>query len=147
MAETTIKIDFEGYWRDQNVSGAPAVSGVYAVYPTTYNPSANTVALNRLLYIGEATDVRARLETHERRPDWKANLRLGEELCFSVGRVESSCRDRAEAALIYKHKPPLNISCTDQFNYDRTTISLTGACALLSMYFIVERSAQRGAWR
>ena len=52
-----------------------------------------------------------------------------------------------EAALIFKHQPPLCTSCKDSFNYDRTTISLTGECALLTTYFTVDRTAQRAAWR
>lgn len=143
MAEETIEIEMEGYWRDQSVSDSPSASGVYAVYAATYNSSINRVALHRLLYIGEAANVRERLLMHERYPHWKARLGLGEELCFSVGRVHSSCRERVEAAFIFEHKPPLNTSCTMQFNYDRTTVSLTGACALLSSYFCVEGRAQR----
>ena len=145
--EMTIKIDYEGYWRDLNSGGVPSTSGVYSVYAATYDASENTVALKRLLYIGEAADVGDRIRNHERRPDWKKQLRAGEEVCFSVGRVESAIRERAEAALIFKHKPPLNTSCTEDFNHDRTTMSLSGKCALLTTYFTVERTVRRAAWR
>lgn len=147
MAEMTIKIDFEGYWRDVNSGGIPSASGVYSVYAATYDARKKTVDLKRLLYIGEAADVGDRVRNHERRADWTKQLRAGEVLCFSIGRVESTIRNRAEAALIFKHKPPLNTSCTEEFNYDRTTVSLSGKCALLTTYFTVERTIRRAAWR
>lgn len=146
MAATTIWIEFDGYWRDVNVGHVPAVSGVYVAYAAIYDANSRQVSLKRVLYIGESADVRARLETHERRPDWKHALRAGEVLCFSVGPVASGSRNRAEAALIYKHQPPLNTSCKDEFNYDSTTISLTGQTALLHTHFTVERTV-RSAWR
>jgi excinuclease UvrABC nuclease subunit len=117
------------------------------VYAATYNAHEETVSLNRLLYIGEAANVGERIRNHGRRPDWTKKLRAGEVLCFSIGRVESTVRERAEAALIFKHKPPLNTSCTAEFNYDRTTMSLSGRCALLVTDFTVERTVRRTASR
>lgn len=32
MAEKTINIKFDGYWRDENKGGIPEQSGVYCVY-------------------------------------------------------------------------------------------------------------------
>ncbi|MCA9609498.1 MAG: GIY-YIG nuclease family protein [Myxococcales bacterium] len=146
MAETTIKMEFEGYWRDVNSGGIPSASGVYSVYAATHDAREKTVDLKRLLYIGEAADVGDRIRNHERRADWTRQLRTGEVLCFAIGRVASTIRNRAEAALIFKHQPPLNTSCTEEFKYDRTTMSLSGQCALLTTYFTVERT-HRAAWR
>ena len=32
MAEKTVTIEFDGYWRDENKGGLPAKSGAYCVY-------------------------------------------------------------------------------------------------------------------
>lgn len=135
---TTIAIEMEGYWREANVGGVPNKSGVYSVYECTYNKTENTVTLNKLIYIGESADVGSRLANHEKRPDWKKHVRSGNELCYSFGQVPSSTRERAEAALIYKHKPPVNTEYVNSFPFPKTTISLTGKTALLHTSFTVE---------
>jgi GIY-YIG catalytic domain. len=134
---TTISIEMEGYWREVNVGGVPNKSGVYCVYECTHNKTEKTVTLNKLIYIGESADVGNRLANHEKKPDWKKHVRSGNELCYSFGQVPSITRERAEAALIYKHKPPVNTEYVDNFPFPRTTISLTGRTALLSTSFTV----------
>jgi hypothetical protein len=137
MAEKTISIEFDGYWRDQHKSGLPAKSGVYCVYECTYKEDSDTVSIYELIYIGEAANVRDRVTDHEKRPDWLAHVRQGNELCFSFGGVGSTDRERAEAALILEHKPPENDEYVDSFPFDKTTISLSGKTALLNTYFTV----------
>jgi excinuclease UvrABC nuclease subunit len=143
----TINVDFEGYWRDVNSGGIPNDSGVYAVYTATYDSQKGTVFLTRLLYIGEAGAVGDRIRNHERREDWRNQLRLGEVLCFSLGRVNATIRNRAEAALIFEHKPPLNTSCIEEFTYESTTMVLSGDHSFLEPRFTVEPTARRAAWR
>jgi hypothetical protein len=43
-------------------------------------------------------------------------------------------RERAEAAMIFSHKPPCNTQCVDSFPFDTTTISTSGKNALLRSY-------------
>jgi len=140
MAEKTFKVDFEGYWREPNISGIPSGSGVYCVYECTYNESSSTVSIHKLIYIGEADDVNDRIKNHENWDDWKKHVRWGNQLCFSYGYEESANRERVEAALIFKHKPLENSEYTDSFPFDKTTIILSGKTALLKTPFTVERT-------
>jgi len=140
MAEKTISIKFAGYWRDEDKSGVPDQSGVYCVYECKYNKAKNTVSLLTLIYIGEAENVRNRIADHEKRQDWLKHVGPGNELCFSFGAIGSADRERAEAAMIFEHKPPENEEYKHSFPFDRTTMSLSGRTALLSTNFTVERT-------
>lgn len=146
MAEMTISIEFDGYQSRSRVDRIPSVSGVYAVHRGVYRPEANTVQLTGLLYIGESGDIRERITHHDRWDDWEENLLAGESLWFSYGAIDNSRRNRAEAALIFHHKPPLNTSGANQFNYDRTTIVLSGRHNLLAPYFTVDRTPKQPVW-
>ena len=140
MSAKTISIKFKGYWRDKDKSGVPAQSGVYCVYECKYNKNNDSVSLLKLIYIGEADNVQERIANHEKYQDWLKHVRFGNELCFSFGPVLSTDRERAEAAMIFKHKPPENEEFKDSFPFDQTRISLSGEIALLEIYFTVERT-------
>lgn len=140
MSAKTISIKFKGYWRDKGKSGVPAQSGVYCVYECKYNKNNDSVSLLKLIYIGEADNVRERIANHEKYQDWLKHVRFGNELCFSFGPVLSTDRERAEAAMIFKHKPPENEEYKYSFPFDQTTISLSGEIDLLKIYFTVERT-------
>jgi hypothetical protein len=138
MAEKTISIEFRGYWLDEDgSSGIPAESGVYCVYECTHHEGENKVSLHELIYIGEADNVQERVAEHEKRPDWLNHLEEGNELCFSSGGVDSTDRERAEAALIFEHKPPENEEYVDSFPFGKTAMSLSGKTALLNESFNV----------
>lgn len=140
MAEQTFKIEFDGYWRDQNKGGIPSQSGIYCVYECTHNTQEKTVSLNKLIYIGEADNVHDRIANHEKYNDWKKHVRTGNELCFSFGSVSATSRVRCEAAMIFKHKPPENTEYKDSFPFDRTTMNLSGKIALLTAAFTLNRT-------
>lgn len=123
MPPKSFSLNFGGYWREKNIAGIPAESGVYCVYTCTHNPQAGTVSIRSLIYIGESDDARHRVENHEKWPDWRKYLRQGEEICFNFAPVEATERERVEAALIFHHKPPENSEYTDTFPFDDTTIS------------------------
>ena len=140
MAEKIISINFEGYWRDENKSGVPAQSGVYCVYECKHNRAESTVSLLTLIYIGEADNARERIANHEKHQDWLKHVRSGNELCFSFGSVVSADRERAEAAMIFEHKPHENEDYKYSFPFDNTTMSLSDRIALLNNYFTVKRT-------
>jgi len=140
MAAKSYALEFAGYWREQNISGIPGKSGVYCVYACKYDPRAKQVWLHRLIYIGEADNVRQRVAGHEKRDDWRDHLNRGEELCFSFASVQSSDRQRVEAAMIFHHKPPVNEEYKHSFPFDSTTISTSGCNALLDEHFTVFRT-------
>jgi len=147
MAVRSFALPFDGYWREPNISGLPAQSGIYGVYACIYNAQAGTVSLNRLVYIGEGADVRGRVAAHEGWPVWKRQLKLGEELCVNAALISPEAdRQRAEAAMIFKHKPPCNTEYTENFPFDTTTITTSGKNALMVASFTVTRTEKVAAF-
>lgn len=144
MAEKEFSLKFDGYWRDVNKAGIPKESGIYCVYECTYNPpkeeKKSSVTIHKLIYIGEADDVRDRIVKHEKREKWMEHVRSGNTLCYSFGSFPKTDRDRVEAAMIFHHKPPENTEYKDSFPFDRKTINLEGDIAELSSHFIVPRT-------
>jgi hypothetical protein len=140
MAAQTYKIEFNGYWREENKAGVPDESGIYCVYTCTHNKQDKTVTLHKLVYIGESDKVRTRISNHERQGDWESHLKSGQELCYSFGAIASVSRERCEAAMIFKHKPPENTEYVDSFPYDQTTINLSGRIEFLQTFFTVYRT-------
>jgi hypothetical protein len=139
MPAKTVSLEFDGYWREKNIGGVPSKSGIYVVYECSYNPQASTVSLLKVIYIGESADVNARIINHEKWPFWRRHCRANNEICFSFAPVASPDRERGEAAMIYKHQPPVNDEYRNNFPFDQTTMSLSGKTALLETYFTVYR--------
>jgi excinuclease UvrABC nuclease subunit len=141
MVAKSYALEFNGYWLEKNISGMPAKSGIYGVYACTHDAGQNTVALNRLLYIGEAADVQGRVANHDRWSGWKRQLKLGEVLCLNAALIApEAARQRAEAAMIFKHKPPCNTEYVDNFPFDTTAITTSGKNALMHASFTVTRT-------
>ncbi|MGD0005001.1 MAG: GIY-YIG nuclease family protein [Anaerolineaceae bacterium] len=140
MAAQTYAIEFKGYWREPKKGGVPEQSGVYCVYTCVYNTQANTVSLQKLIYIGEAEDVHSRISNHDKQEDWESHLKSGEQFCYSFGPVPTASRERCEAALIFEHKPPVNTEYIDAFPFDQTTLNLSGEIGKLHTPFTVYRS-------
>lgn len=136
-----ISLDFSGYWREVNKASVPAKAGVYLVYVCRHNQEQKTVTLSKLIYIGEASDVRDRIADHELWPQWRRQVPKGSQICFSFAAVTSPDRQRAEAALIYHHKPACNDQYTHSFPFAETTVESTGRCALLSSPITVQKTS------
>lgn len=141
-------LNYDGYWREPNVGGIPGQSGVYTVYSCTFNASEKTVSLKKVLYIGESANVKQRIANHEKWPEWKQHLRHGEQICINFAPIGSVSRERVEAALIYKHKPPVNTEYKNSFPFPQTTVSTSGKNALLHSDFTVNstRAAVGTQW-
>ena len=136
----TFNQEFEGYWRYVKRDSMPKASGIYCVYRGTYNSTKNTVSLEQLLYIGQAKNINERLQNHEKLAKWEKYLKSGEEIIFSCTELGLSDLDRFEAAMIYKHKPPVNEEYVNNFPYDTTTVYTSGDNALLETYFTVYKT-------
>jgi len=137
MAEMTFNINFDGYWREKNIDGIQLKSGIYCVYECTYNSKEETISVYRLIYIGEANNIRDRIKNHDKRDRWEKYVRDGNELCFSFGEMKAEHRNRVEAAFIFKHKPPANEEYKEAFPFDTTTINVTGKSTGLYSIFSV----------
>ena len=144
----TIDLAFDaGYFREPNVESLPAKAGVYCVYSCTYNADAKpkpTVSIAKLVYIGESGDVRDRVTNHNLWDAWKKQLVAGQVICVSAALVSpEATRQRAEAALIFKHKPPVNDEYKHSFPFDTTTIQVSGErAAKLTSTFTVKKDAK-----
>lgn len=137
-----INLTFEGYWGTAIPEEKCNHSGIYVVYGGK-NTGEKTCEINRLIYIGESENINTRLSDHERKDDWKKQLKEGEILYFSKTKVTGDDRKQAEAALIYKHQPPCNIEYKDNFPFDTTRVksSPSDKIAFLKADFTVEKSA------
>ncbi|KKK85212.1 hypothetical protein LCGC14_2775570, partial [marine sediment metagenome] len=133
-------IEFEGYWRDQNKSGVPLISGLFCVYECTHDKQEKTVSLNKLLYIGEADNARDRIANHEKYNQWKKHVESGNTLCFTFGAIRSLNRERCKAAMICEHKPPENTEYKNSFPFDHTKVILSGKTAFLTEAFAFNRT-------
>jgi excinuclease UvrABC nuclease subunit len=139
MAEKSFNQSFEGYWREPNKGSLPQKSGVYCVYECTFNQAKKNVSIHELIYIGESEDVNKRVSNHEKLKDWEKHVRKGNQLCYCFTEVDDDDRDRVEAALINKHKPPENTEYKNDFPFDTTSLDISGDAALLEKSFVVKR--------
>ena len=122
----TYSINVIGYWIDVNRHCLPSCTGVYFVYACTFNPLPNTVTLRRLLYVGQAMDINARLSNHEKRAVWGRYLSPGETVCYSYVQVDGRSLDVVEAALVYKLQPPSNDQLKQAYLHDPVQLVITG---------------------
>ena len=139
MAAKTISITFEGYILDDDKEYLPGKSGIYCVYACVEN-SNNTLSIKKLIYIGESKNIRERLDDHEHYEAWKRHISKGQKLCYTSGLVSNEDRERCEAAMIFKHNPPVNEKSISGFEFDETTINLSGDIKFLAESFTVQRT-------
>ncbi len=137
----------------------PEKKGIYFVYrcKTSVDDNGKIILdrngkpkkrLDKLLYIGESGDVRKRMKDHNRDDDVRTNdIPKTESLYYTFAEYDGSDenRRRIESALIYEHRKILpdgvgNSKNTKTFDYDETTIKITGNYAYrLTKEFTQER--------
>lgn len=128
-----IDLLFSGYWLDCDKAGMPSRGGIYCVY----DEISNLVDIRKIIYIGEASDVKNRVSNHEKLDRFLRQCSKGETICFSFAPVNSLDREMAEAALIYKHKPPLNDEYVHNYPFTPVIITTSGKNRFLNSNFIV----------
>lgn len=126
-----IDLNFEGYYLLSETSEMPKYRGIYIFYRCVYDPRENNVNLLEILYIGQAKNVNKRINNHNKFPECEEKLRYGETICFSCANVSAIDIDRAENALVYTQKPPLNEDLKDHFHYSDTTLNIEGRADLI----------------
>lgn len=128
-----ISLNFKGY--TTNRGDAHYGPGIYLVYVGT---SFIYSSPRRLLYIGEAENIFHRLSCHEKQRDWERYLQPGEVLLYSFARTATETeRKMAEAALIYKYEPPVNIEFKYNYPFSTVAVRSSGAIDFLSSTTIV----------
>lgn len=140
MAKQRVQLEFQGYWQEIRMKEIPNSSGIFCVYESRLSLASGSVKPEKLLYIGEADDVRKRIAGHEKMSKWKAQLGGGNKLCFSFAPVEADVRKQVAAAMIFKFKPPVNTTHKMFFQFDRTIVIISGKADLLNPYFTIHRT-------
>ncbi|GAA5496798.1 hypothetical protein SAMN02745181_1207 [Rubritalea squalenifaciens DSM 18772] len=138
MAEKSFTLNFEGYWREERVADIPSYSGIYCIYKCRYNPDAGTVAMRRLLYIGDADNIRMWIHDHPMWLMWRQFLKADEQICISTAEVEPVYRKRVVAACLRRHEPPANSEYRYEFPFEKTRIITKGKNAFLDTAFAIE---------
>ncbi len=128
-------LNFKGYYSVDD-DNKPETAGIYCIYRANYDDEPL-----ELIYIGESGDIKERFNGHEHYEDWENKLHLGEHLVFSYAVLTGGdiARKRAEAALIFAHKPVCNTQNMDSFGYDTTNVTTKGKNAFLRPKFIVHK--------
>ncbi len=135
----TIDLGFDGYWVEANLDYIPDESGIYLVYCCRKTESG--VLIRRLIYIGESEGVQGRIDGHEKKTNcWNKQLQKGEVLCYSFAPASNPDRERAEAALIFRHKPVCNDEFVDSFPFEQTTVSSSGRNKFIIQSFTVHKT-------
>ena len=127
----TYQLNFQGYWRHVNRGGLPAISGVYVVYRCRYNQTTDKVSLIEIIYIGQAENIKERLQEHDKFQSFQNELGNGEELCYTCAQVEVNALDLVENALIVAQKPRLNVQQVNTYNHQPAHIKIDGCCACM----------------
>ena len=141
MSTQLFNPNFVGYWRESNKNELPKSSGIFCVFDCFYDPTNKRVYLRSLIYIGESNDVNQAVKNHEKRKHWAEYVWWGNELCYSFCPVEAEDRERVKAALIYIHKPPVNVAYRNSFPFEKTYVKSTGQTILLSEFFVASQKA------
>ena len=141
----TFDLAFDGYFLKKDWSSLPAKSGIYCIYTCKYDKKTGEVDDLTLVYIGEADNIQTRIpeDPRERLDVWKAELAAGEVLCASYAKISPATdRERAEAALIFQHKPACNKKYKRSFPFPKTTIRAKGDHHGVATRFTVERTTR-----
>lgn len=133
---TNISINFDGYYLEGSRYLLPDKRGIYIIQSCSHNKKMVSIQIKSILYIGHAPDVRSAVLNHEK---WDEMKRFAHEseLCVNVASFNGSELMRAAAALTYKHKPIFNDENVMRFEYDTTTIHMTGRYRALIPLFTV----------
>ena len=137
MAVQVFTVDIQGFWRDLNRRALPVTPGVYFVYEAAYNQKFDSMILRRLIYIGEADNIKESIINTTKYNSWLNHVRYGNELCYAVAYINATDRSRVKAAFVNKHNPIVQDEKSQVINYEETIIKTNGEEALLSSEFRV----------
>jgi hypothetical protein len=138
MAVISATLDWGGVWeikQDDIPTNVPDEEGIYMIIcgrRSTQEGKWDTSSY-KLLYIGEANNVRSRIDGHEKWPCWKQNCSNYILLKVASCNLGTTRRQKVECCLIYRNKPICNDECKHEFPYeDDVEITNTGMYSPLS---------------
>jgi hypothetical protein len=143
MAEATIVVHINGYWREEYLPESLSHPGIFFVYEAKHNPEENTVDLLSLIYIGKALNIRERIQSHENIPAWKSFIKKPNELFFASGIVDHHLLGRAKTAYIFGGNPVGNNGHILYFPFDNTTLISTGKTAFIKPTITIRKNFPR----
>jgi len=137
----TILLEFKGFYLEPGIKRFPEGSGIYCVYASARHISSesgkSTVSIKKLLYIGEADDMKNEIMENEERKKWQEALAGHQILCFNYASIRAEDgRSRARAALLYKYLPLLNKQENKSFNYGETEVLTSGENIYLGNFIL-----------
>lgn len=123
-------LQFDGYWREINKGYVPDFSGIYLIYTCRYVPAHNTVDLIKLIYIGQAENLKVRIAQHNEN-EFSDVLKAGETLCYACAFVNKDVLDLVENAIVYAEKPKCNEKLKDNYSHEDAQFKIEGTCSLM----------------
>ncbi|MBV6511120.1 MAG: hypothetical protein FMNOHCHN_00599 [Ignavibacteriaceae bacterium] len=132
-------LNFMGYITEDEIHNLPDSSGVFCVYEASRPDHSPGMVMERLLYIGEAGNLRNRLLNCEHMSVWQFSVKAKNRLAFSYALIDSFNRLRVNAALVFYHKPPFNKEYLENFPFHPTIVRSRGETSLLDTMFSVAR--------
>lgn len=134
MNMATFKIEFKGYRLDKDVGTLTNASSIYVVYRCLYGANSDTVDIKELLYIGQATRLRDRLQNNQKRNEFLQRCNDDETICYSYAVVDRTILDAVENGLIFMQQPYMNELQKDRYNYNvPVSFELSGKCGKFKM--------------
>ena len=104
--ENTLRLVFDGYWREVNKRWIPPFAGVYCVYACVYVEAEQKVWLRRLVSIEHSENIALAVANPENLLSWKAGLASNETLCYSFAPLtDANLRAKACAYLVREILP------------------------------------------
>ena len=82
------------------------------------------VSSYKLLYIGEAKEVRSRIVGHEKWSCWNKNCNNDILLKVAECNLGTTKRQKVECCLIFREKPVCNDECKDSFSHENDTVKI-----------------------
>jgi hypothetical protein len=92
-----MELNFEG-WDYGDSNNFPEAGGIYCVFSEPEG---------QLIYIGQAANIRNRIQQHERWPDFRRH-ETGNGIAITYALLDGHIRDPIEARLIQRNAPPEN---------------------------------------
>ena len=123
---------FVGYWPVTSKGNVDFWGGMYCIYAFKGNDP-------RLLYVGEAEEIEKSIASHKDLRKWEKEAD-GQELRFSAAHLNPDTgRQRAQDALVYRHRPPCNEEVPHHFKYSVKLLT-SGANACLDPFFLIKKN-------
>lgn len=121
----TYEINCVGYWTSSSLDRFPTVAGLYFVYACEI---VHGTAPIKLLYIGEADNLRYDIRHSPEWDFWRADLDDGQDLSFALAALLAGQDDRSRvaSALIHSVKPPCNVGFEERFSFPKTEVNMSG---------------------